>query len=211
MTRADLDQYVDQTQRKRFEELSLLAEQGDADAQNELASMYLEGTGTTCDSTKALAWYKRSAEQGHVDALYNIGCMFEYANGVNEDLSEAFIWYLKAAELGHDIAQVNVAEMLGSGRGVKENWLTALAWYEKAADEGNAWAQDYLAAMYKNGELKTNEKAKHWYLMSMKRPSVPQPRFFPNETGRSEGVRAFDPSSGEHGVSIPFVDTNTYK
>ncbi|MDP7426472.1 MAG: sel1 repeat family protein, partial [Rhodospirillales bacterium] len=47
-----------------------LAEQGDADAQNNLGSMYDQGQGVLQDYKTALKWYTLAAEQGDADAQY---------------------------------------------------------------------------------------------------------------------------------------------
>ena len=44
------------------------AEQGNADAQNNLGVMFAKGKGVKQDSAKAVAWYKKAAEQGQDDA-----------------------------------------------------------------------------------------------------------------------------------------------
>jgi uncharacterized protein len=52
-----------------------LAEQGRADAQNNLGWMYERGDGVTQDYAEALKWYRKAAEQGDAAAQYNIGLM----------------------------------------------------------------------------------------------------------------------------------------
>ena len=42
------------------------AEQGDAQAQHNLASLYCGGYGVTQDYSEAIKWYKKAAEQGVV-------------------------------------------------------------------------------------------------------------------------------------------------
>ena len=46
---------------------TLYAEQGNADAQVSLGSVYLTGQGVQQDSVEAIAWFRRAAEQGHAD------------------------------------------------------------------------------------------------------------------------------------------------
>ena len=41
------------------------AEQGDADAQNNLGVMYRNGKGVPQDDAEAVKWYRKAAEQGH--------------------------------------------------------------------------------------------------------------------------------------------------
>ena len=78
-----------------------LAEQGDAQAQHNLASMYNKGEGVSADDTEAVKWYLLAAEQGVSSAQYNLGNAYRNGEGVNQDYSEAKKWYLLAAEQGH--------------------------------------------------------------------------------------------------------------
>ena len=65
-----------------FREWSALAEQGDADAQNNLSAMYCKGQGVTQDFKEAVKWYRQSAEQGGADAQYALGGMYGNGQGV---------------------------------------------------------------------------------------------------------------------------------
>ena len=49
------------------------AEQGNADAQNNLGCMYQNGLGVEQDDAKAMEWYQKAAEQGHTAAQSNLG------------------------------------------------------------------------------------------------------------------------------------------
>jgi len=78
-----------------------LAEQGDAQAQHNLASMYNKGEGVGADDSEAAKWYLLAAKQGVSSAQYNLGNAYRNGEGVNQDYSEAKKWYLLAAEQGH--------------------------------------------------------------------------------------------------------------
>jgi len=49
------------------------AEQGDADAQNNLGVRYATGEGVTQDKVEAAKWYRKAAEQGNAYAQCNLG------------------------------------------------------------------------------------------------------------------------------------------
>ena len=53
-------------------EVQKAAEQGDADAQQILVSMYSLGKGVPQDYKQAVAWSRKAAEQGHVLAQYEL-------------------------------------------------------------------------------------------------------------------------------------------
>ena len=56
-----------------------LADQGDANAQNNLGVMYKEGLGVAQDYAEAVRWYRKAADQGDAGAQNNLGVM--YAKG----------------------------------------------------------------------------------------------------------------------------------
>ena len=66
-----------------------LAEQGNADAQFELGSMYDRGKGVPKDYKEAVKWYRLAAEQGKAPAQYNMGVLYDNGEGVPKDYKEA--------------------------------------------------------------------------------------------------------------------------
>src|SRR3989337_2079662 len=50
-----------------------LAEQGGAEAQNNLGAMYHEGEGVPQDYKEAVKWFRKAAEQGNAPAQSNLG------------------------------------------------------------------------------------------------------------------------------------------
>lgn len=75
-------------------------EQGDANAQYNIGSMYDAGAGLPFDSVKAIEWYKKAALQGHAKAQYALGMMYESGYGSSHDTERAIDWFKKAAEQG---------------------------------------------------------------------------------------------------------------
>jgi len=59
-----------------------LAEQGNAEAQNNLGLMYYKGEGVVQDYKEAVKWYRLAAEQGNGDAQRNLGFMYDIGKGV---------------------------------------------------------------------------------------------------------------------------------
>ena len=78
-----------------FDEIKKKAEQGDVDAQFELALKYYNGEDTATDKKQALYWYKKSAEQGDSKAQYNLALMYDNGEGTATDKKQAFYWYKK--------------------------------------------------------------------------------------------------------------------
>ncbi|WP_244060851.1 tetratricopeptide repeat protein, partial [Aeromonas caviae] len=69
------------------------AEQGNADAQVGLGSMYELGKGVPQDDKQAVTWYHKAAEQGNAEAQFNLGVMYAKGQGVPQDYKQAAVWY----------------------------------------------------------------------------------------------------------------------
>jgi TPR repeat protein len=76
------------------------AEQGHAEAQCNLGSMYHQGKGVKQDFAEAVRWFRKAAEQEHARAQFNCGAAYANGEGVNQDYAEALRWMHKAAEQG---------------------------------------------------------------------------------------------------------------
>ena len=63
-------------------ELRRQAEQGDAEAQSNLGSMYATGRGVPQDEAEAVRWYRLAAEQGLAVGQSNLGSMYAEGRGV---------------------------------------------------------------------------------------------------------------------------------
>lgn len=112
------------------------AEQGLAEAQNQLGEMYFYGRGVKKDRTEAIEWYKIAANQDYVPALYNIAEMYRYGWGVEQDYAEAVNFYYEAAEKGHAVSQYHLGYMYEYGFGVRKDLKEARLWYNRAARQG---------------------------------------------------------------------------
>ena len=134
--------------RDTVQDLTPLAEQGDADAQYNLGEMYYFGTGVPQDYQTALEWFKLAAEQGHADAQYILGVLYHNGEGVLQDYKVALKWLKLAAEQGHATAQYILGSVYINGESVPQDYKTALKWYKLAAAQGNAGAQLNLGVMY---------------------------------------------------------------
>ncbi|CKL08556.1 sel1 repeat protein [Neisseria meningitidis] len=81
-----------------FRENLQAAEQGDADAQNNLGAMYAEGQGVRQDDTEAVRWFRQAADQGLAQAQFNLGAMYYKGHGVRQDRALAQEWLGKAVK-----------------------------------------------------------------------------------------------------------------
>ena len=97
-----------------LESLIQKAENGDANAQLDLALRYDEGKGVVENKAEAVKWYQLAANQGNLLAQCNLGVMFDEGEGVAQDKKEAVKWYQLAAAQGHARAQSILKSMLAA-------------------------------------------------------------------------------------------------
>ena len=110
------------------------AEQGNINAQYNMACMYYYGEGVDQNLDEAFKWFKEAAEKGHIESQYNLADMYYNGEGVEQDLNEAFKWFKKVAEQGDEEAQFRLGVMYYNGEGTEENKEEAFKLIEKAAD-----------------------------------------------------------------------------
>ena len=90
---------------KAFEWFQKGAEQGCAQAQNNLGICYESGRGTPRNADKAFLWYSKAAESGYSEAQYNLATCYESGTGTAKDKDKANQYYREAARQGHVKAQ----------------------------------------------------------------------------------------------------------
>ena len=81
------------------------ADQGDAEAQNNLGLRYANGKGVLKDDAEAVRWYRLAAEQGQADAQYGLGIMYATGRGVLKDSVLAHMWSNIASANGNEAAR----------------------------------------------------------------------------------------------------------
>jgi len=108
------------------------AEQGNANAQNNLGSMYQYGDGVPQDYKKSVMWYEKSASQGLPMAKVNLGYMYDGGLGVKQDKKKAVSLYQEAANLNEPRGMINLAEMYRTGDNIEQSNLKAFMWLDIA-------------------------------------------------------------------------------
>lgn len=79
----------------------IAAEQGNADAQLILGSLYMQDQGgLEQDFEEAVKWYTLAANQGLAIAQYCLGLCYNEGIGVEQDRQKAKEWFTKAAKQG---------------------------------------------------------------------------------------------------------------
>ncbi len=77
------------------------AESGLAQAQNNLADLYLRGEGVARDEREAFSWFQKAAQQGHTGARIMLGSMYAEGRGTAKNVQAAYEW-ISAASLQGD-------------------------------------------------------------------------------------------------------------
>lgn len=138
------------------------AEQGDAQAQYNLANCYFIGNSIEQNYQVAAKWFRKAADQGHAYAQFLLGVMFDNGYGVEQNYQEAFKWFRKAANQGISYAQWSLGVCYENGDGVDQDYEEAVKWYWKAANQGYDRAQYTLGRWcYEEEDF---EEATEWYL-----------------------------------------------
>lgn len=149
---------------REFKDYLIKAQEGDANAQYQLGSIYSTGRdGIVKDYEKAYFWYMKAAESGHAIAMYYLAWMYKRGDGIKEDPEKAFYWFEKAAEKGNVYAICNVGDCYKKGYYVKRDYVKAAEWYKKG--EHSSICCLALGELYElgNGVEKDLEKAMHYY------------------------------------------------
>jgi TPR repeat protein len=109
------------------------AEQGEVEAQYELALMYEEGRGVTQDYQQAAMWYLNAAEQDHARAQFKLGKMLFSGKGIKRDNVEAYKWFSIANDKNKRGAKMDLGEIasqmtqpqIAEAKLRKHQWLKA--------------------------------------------------------------------------------------
>ena len=165
----ELDDGIEAVEKKEYAKayqiFKALAEQGNAEAQYNLAILYRQGKGVKQDKKTALKWFEQSANQGLASAEYYLGHLYDNGDTVNRDSAIAVSWYKKAAEKGNPLAQSNLGVAYASGEGVKQDIIKAYVWFSLAASQGLTAAlenrsllkKEMSEELQKNAQRLTNE------------------------------------------------------
>ena len=128
-----------------------LADNGNAEAQFNLAILYERGLGVRRDMSEAFELCHLAAAQGLPQAEVELGRMYARGWGTAQRFGEALQWFEKAADQGDPDGERNVGWLYDQGYGVVRDYKIAAKYYQLAADHGNADGQFALAELYLYG------------------------------------------------------------
>jgi TPR repeat protein len=141
------------------------ADQGNADAQFKLATLFHEGApGLKKNPDRAAKLYEAAAKQGHVEAQNWLGYCYQHGLGVAQDDAKAVEWYRKAADAKLPMAENNLGLMYLSGNGVEQDYRKAFELFERSANQGYDWGMNNLGGLYEKGWGTEQDMAKALFL-----------------------------------------------
>jgi TPR repeat protein len=124
---------------------------GNAEAQDTLGQLYINGSGVPRNTVEAFRWFELSANSGFTLAQDHLGNMYENGIGAPTNLAKAFALFKMSAEKGLADAQFDLGQVYRAGNGTATNIAEAARWYLKAAGQGHQAAQINLAGMLADG------------------------------------------------------------
>lgn len=124
--------------------ITLAANQGLPQAQNELGRLALYGIGRDVDGEEAIKWLTLAAEQGLAVSQRRMGICYTLGIGVEQNFETAFMWFTKAANGGDAYAQMWLALAYYNGEGTEQNLTEAYKWAHKSAAQGREDAEALL-------------------------------------------------------------------
>lgn len=136
---------------EKIDWLTKSAEQGDRDAQFELAGMYLDGKDIEKNSEKGIEWLKKAADGGNIPACRRLGEMYQFGEGISRDPNAAKHYLETAAIGGNTRAMISLGVLLYKDRDYPHEYEEAAGWFRAAAAKGDTFAMSWLAFCYKEG------------------------------------------------------------
>jgi TPR repeat protein len=149
-------------------ELKPLAEQGNAEAQFNLGSLYYQGRGVPQDYREAVKWLRKAAEQGHIFSQVTLGtvCAEGVQGVVERDYPQALMWFIFAAALGDmeapefrdnlanrmTPAQITEAQKLAREFKPQDAHTKSLQEFTPLAAKGDVAAQFKVGLIYYKGQ-----------------------------------------------------------
>lgn len=145
--------------------LQRAAKAGNIEVLPYLGNMYLEGLGTTVNTTAAMNMFQRGAENGNATCIYGLSLMYKQGKGVQKDMNKAFEYAKKSADMSNPAACSATSKYYAAGEGTAKDIQQAVKYAETAFSLGNKSRCAWLGLVYAKGEgvSKDYSKAlKYW-------------------------------------------------
>jgi len=129
-----------------------LADEGVAEAQNNLGFLFQNGLGVRRNYNTAIKWYQSAADQGLAEAEHNLGILNYRGHGVAQSYSIARRWFNKAAKKGLRDSHYMLGLIFYKGEDVQVSLERASRHFTISASSGDANSQYMLAHMILTGD-----------------------------------------------------------
>lgn len=136
-----------------------LADQGAAEAQNNIGYLYEQGRGVKQSYARAIEWYKKAAEQDLAEAHHNLGMLAFQGYGMRQDYLAAKRHFTDAAELDQEDSAYMLGLIYYQGHGVRKSPRRAKEFFLQAASLNSSNGQFMSAFMFQAGEGHPEDKA----------------------------------------------------
>ncbi|MBA57636.1 MAG: hypothetical protein CMQ40_00540 [Gammaproteobacteria bacterium] len=137
-----------------FRSFRSLAEQGAAEAQNNIGFLYQNGFGVRRSYANAITWYTRAADQGLPQAEHNLGMLNYHGHGVSQNFTIAKRWFSRAAKQNLGPSHYMLGRIFYKGESTAENPERARTHFRDGAKLGDARSQYMYSYMLLAGEGK---------------------------------------------------------
>ncbi|AZL89160.2 Sel1-like repeat-containing protein [Megavirus baoshan] len=148
-----------------FENIKLVAKNGDSMAQYNVGKMYYKGLGVKKNILKAIKWITKSADQNNKYGLMNLARFYEDGDGVLLDINKAIKLYERAASQNLSSAQFYLGKIYMCRN--PPDYTLAFKYYQEAANQNHTNAQYWLAILYNRYGLRDYRKAIHWLTLAV--------------------------------------------
>lgn len=137
------------------------ANEGNTEAQTNLAWMYYAGIGVKEDKQLAISWYTKSANQGSNLSKYNLAYIYLF----DKNYLEALHWFEEASKQGFVPAWNDLGSIYMNGWGVDKNPKISIQYFKMAAENGDNNGQFNLGLRYYEGIIvsKNDIQAYAWF------------------------------------------------
>lgn len=129
------------------------ANNGDANAQLQLAFVYQDPTSRAYSPELAFSWCLKAATEGLTEAQALLGDFFFDGVGTAADMAMALYWLTKAALAEHSGAERVLGRMYLEGLGVEVDKEKALDWLRRSSQRGDLESCYLLAYQLHTGEI----------------------------------------------------------
>jgi TPR repeat protein len=165
---------------KRIIQLERLAQEGNANAQYELAMYIIAFPALSTNQSVAVDYIKKAAKSGHSKAAAEYAYYLFKGKGVKQDFAKGVTFLVNAAQGADSRGQYRLAREFLSGNIIQKDTEKALFWLKQAAKAGDKNAEFWLARTLLEQTTSAPEDLEQAYelLNKTKKPQEANPNWY---------------------------------